>query len=137
MWCRDKLEKTMLIQRMLLVFVGGGCGAVLRFIFSLLLINTGTDFPIAILVVNVVGSFFMGVLAQLVTRFGMHDSYLIYLLIVGLLGGFTTFSTFSINNVTLILTNKYMLAALNIVLSLVLSLLAAYLGILCAKLMFA
>jgi CrcB protein len=136
MWCSDS-EGIMVTKRLLLIFFGGGVGSVLRFIVALLLNAPTNAFPIGILVVNVVGSFIMGFLFQLLPRYGMHNSYLFYLLMTGVLGGFTTFSAFSINTVSLFMSDRLLLAVINILASVVFSLFAAYVGILCSRIFFA
>jgi len=82
----------------LAVALGGGFGAWLRFVASRL-IQSGS-FPYATLTINIVGSFAMGLLAGWLARQGGNESVRL-LLGVGVLGGFTTFSAFSLEVVTL------------------------------------
>jgi len=89
----------------LLVFLGGGLGAGLRYGAALLVAGRGTGlgpeaaaFPWATLAVNLVGSFLIGVLAGLLA--GRETARLV--LVTGLLGGFTTFSAFSLDTLTLL-----------------------------------
>lgn len=89
----------------LLVFLGGGLGAMLRYGAALLVAARGTGlgpeaaaFPWATLAVNLVGSFLIGVLAGLLA--GRETARLV--LVTGLLGGFTTFSAFSLDTLTLL-----------------------------------
>ena len=80
-----------------LVFVGGGLGASLRHAINLAAARLGFAFPIGTLAVNVLGSFLMGVLvAYFALRTGI-DQHVRLLLTTGLLGGFTTFSAFSLD----------------------------------------
>lgn len=131
------VESELILQRTLWVFIGGGVGAALRFIVAMLVtMSFGSGFPLGILVVNIVGSFVMGYISYYVTTLGVSQSYLVYLLMTGVLGGFTTFSSFSIDTITLFMANRFVAATANILLSLVLSLLAAYVGILCSKMCF-
>ena len=83
----------------LLVTAGGGAGAWLRFAVGRL-VGTGA-FPVSTLIVNVAGSFAMGVLAGVLARFGQGGEGWRLLIGVGLLGGFTTFSAFSLEIVVL------------------------------------
>src|SRR5213076_3399672 len=80
------------------VFVGGGLGAALRHAVNLAAARLGYAFPIGTLAVNVAGSFLMGVLvAWFALRTGV-DQHVRLLLTTGLLGGFTTFSAFSLDS---------------------------------------
>jgi fluoride exporter len=83
----------------LFVALGGGAGAWLRFVAGRLF-GTST-FPFATLSVNVLGSLAMGILAGWLARQGSDGENWRLLLGVGLLGGFTTFSAFSLEVVTL------------------------------------
>jgi CrcB protein len=71
---------------------GGALGAVLRFMVSRALTSPQTTFPVATLLINIVGSFALGLLLR---GFPMADPALRLALTVGVCGGFTTFSTFS------------------------------------------
>ncbi|HTN15206.1 MAG TPA: fluoride efflux transporter CrcB [Sphingomonadaceae bacterium] len=89
------------------VALGGGAGAVLRYQAGRLLTHllgpaTVTAFPWATLTVNVLGSVAMGVLAGFLARHGTGGDFWRLLLGVGLLGGFTTFSSFSLEMMLLI-----------------------------------
>ena len=82
-----------LIQSLLVAF-GGGAGAWLRFVAGRMLPSAG--FPAATLTVNILGSFAMGLLAGWLARHGSGGENTRLLLGVGLMGGFTTFSAFSL-----------------------------------------
>ncbi|MEL7656389.1 MAG: fluoride efflux transporter CrcB [Bacillota bacterium] len=81
----------------LMVFIGGSLGAVCRFAVSIQMKRIiSTEFPLATFLINVTGSFFLGLLLS------SHTGNLIQLMLgTGFLGGFTTFSTFQVENVTL------------------------------------
>ncbi|MGN6497323.1 MAG: fluoride efflux transporter CrcB [Tsuneonella sp.] len=91
-----------------LVFAGGGTGAVLRYETGRMLTGwlgaaTVAAFPWATLTVNVLGSLAMGLLAGFLARFGSASGEIMRLLLgVGVLGGFTTFSSFSLELMLLI-----------------------------------
>jgi CrcB protein len=78
-----------------MVAVGGGAGALLRYVFGLAIATrSGGRFPLATFVINVSGSFLIGVLMTLLTeRYHPHPNWRLFL-VVGVLGGYTTFSTF-------------------------------------------
>ncbi len=85
----------------LLVAIGGGFGSWLRYIASRMTISfigpiRASDFPWATLSVNVIGSFAMGLLVGWLARYGDGSQDLRLLIGVGLLGGFTTFSSFAL-----------------------------------------
>jgi CrcB protein len=82
------------------VALGGGLGAVARFALSTLLFVPG-QFPWPTLLINIAGSLGIGLLWGLYGQHGWFEAWGRYLLVVGLLGGFTTFSAFSLETVGL------------------------------------
>jgi CrcB protein len=80
-----------------IVFLGGGIGAALRHGVNLAAARFGLAFPVGTLAVNVAGSFLMGVLVAYFALRGGIDQHVRLLLTTGLLGGFTTFSAFSLD----------------------------------------
>ncbi|MBA3668236.1 MAG: fluoride efflux transporter CrcB [Sphingomonas sp.] len=112
-----------------LVFLGGGLGAVLRWLVgraSLLL--WGATFPWGTLIVNVVGSFAIGLFVGLFAAFE-NGQPMRLLLVTGLLGGFTTFSAFSLDALTLWQRGQPALAAAYVLGSVVVSLAAIAAGL--------
>lgn len=91
-------------------------------------------FPIGTLIVNVSGSFLLGAILVVVSRQGAHANATRLLLAVGLCGGYTTFSTFSADTVGLLENGGSALAALNLVASVGLGLLAVLAGAFLARL---
>ena len=117
------------MTKLLLIFVGGGCGSVLRYLAGgwAQRLTTG-PFPAGTLAVNITGCLLIGFLTPLLTgHYLMREEYRIAIL-VGLLGGFTTFSTFAMETVSLTGDRQWRLAALNVLLSNGLGLAAAWLG---------
>ena len=115
------------------VFIGGGLGAVCRYgVTTAVGMLLGGMFPWGTLIVNLAGSLLMGVvlgaLLPLAKSLQLLPESLRLLLTVGFLGGFTTFSSFSMETLTLLRGDSFFLAAINIVASIVLGLAAAYLG---------
>ena len=113
---------------------GGALGALLRFWMSTSVYAMfGRDFPYGTLAVNVVGSFAMGILFVLLDeKFSLAPEWRAALLI-GLLGAFTTFSTFSIETLNLMLSGETMKALLNVVLSVMVCIMATWLGLLLGR----
>lgn len=129
----------------LYVAVGSAVGGLARFVVGTWLQGRLDDwaphagaapflpFPIGTLLVNVSGSFLMGVIIVVVSRQGPHADATRLLLAVGLCGGYTTFSTFSADTVGLLENGGGALAMLNIVASVVLALLAVLAGAFVAR----
>lgn len=98
------------MQSLFLVMAGGATGAALRYGLSLWLAAPGNAWPWATLLANCAGGLAMGLLAGVLASRGLADGWRL-LLGVGLLGGFTTFSAFSLEMVEMIAGGR-MLAAL-------------------------
>lgn len=118
------------MKELIYVFIGGGTGSVLRFLISMLWRHlslhprfTSIVFPWPTLIVNVLGCFLIGILYQYAERWGWPVEVRL-MLTVGLCGGFTTFSTFSYEGVTLLNGGYYTMYVLYLVLSIILGLLA-------------
>jgi CrcB protein len=123
-----------LIQ-LLIIAIGGAFGAVLRFVSSNGVYSwLGRDFPYGTLFVNVSGSLLMGFLYILLFERMSNAPELRALLLVGFLGAFTTFSTFSIETLNLVEQGNLLVAGANILLSVVLCLAAVWLGVLLGRL---
>ncbi len=116
----------MLIKNFLLVAAGGGIGAMMRYGISMLF--PLEDFPYATLVVNLAGSFLLGIILGMSLRSESLPAGLGLFLATGICGGFTTFSGFSGENLSLIATGKYNLAFLYVMTSVVGGILATWFG---------
>ncbi len=114
----------------LAIAAGGAVGALLRYWTSLSVHGLlGRAFPYGTLTVNVVGSLVMGVLyVLLLERLTLGPEWRAALL-VGLLGAFTTFSTFSLETMNILEQGAYLKALLNVLLNVTLCLAAVWLGI--------
>lgn len=120
----------------LLIFIGGGIGSLLRYLVSRLVNrNIVSAFPYATFIVNVSGCFLIGffIFYFSETRFGAVSLPWRLFLITGVCGGFTTFSSFSSENVLLLTNNQVLTFMAYTFGSLALSFLATYSGILLAK----
>jgi len=119
------------------VALGGAIGASLRYLIGLWLVRLfgHTGFPFAIITVNVAGSFLMGVFVVLAAQRGL--THLSPLIVTGMLGGFTTFSAFSLEAVTLYERGDLGLAALYVLASVILSILGLMVGLWLAREVFA
>ncbi|HSR63732.1 MAG TPA: fluoride efflux transporter CrcB [Gammaproteobacteria bacterium] len=120
--------------RIVLIAAGGAAGALLRYwlsggVYALL----GKDFPYGTLSVNVVGSLLMGLVYVFLFERMAVSSEMRAALVIGLLGAFTTFSTFSIETLNLIEAGEQLKAGLNVVLSVLLCLVGCWLGLLLGR----
>ena len=104
---------------LLWVAAGGGVGAVLRYLLHQWIGATAAGFPLGTLVVNALGCFAIGLAGAGLSTAAGHATELRLLVVVGLLGGFTTFSTFGWETVALLREDRVGLALLNVVLALV------------------
>jgi|LakMenE01Jun11ns_1017448.scaffolds.fasta_scaffold9872928_2 CrcB protein len=104
----------------LVVFLSGGAGCLSRYLLSLCVFPI-MGLPVATLIVNVSGGFFAGVVA---TKF----AHLKPILLIGFLGGFTTFSAFSLECLQMIQNQQIVMAFAYIIASVSLSISAAWLG---------
>ncbi len=126
----------MLTVQILAVMAGGAVGALLRYgVVNWVIVNFGiNDIPLGTLLVNVLGSFLIGILAHLlVTK--ISNDFMRLFFIIGLLGSFTTVSSFSLETVELLTQAQYIKAVLNIAATMVFCLAATWIGLLLAKML--
>jgi len=117
---------------LLIIGFGGFFGAISRFLIAGWVQNhSGTLFPVGTLSVNVLGSFIIGLAAMFFAQ-TIEPEYKAFVM-TGFLGALTTFSTFSLENVSLLQDGDYMKAGLNILLNVVLTLMATLLAIMVFK----
>lgn len=112
------------------IALGGATGTLLRYAIGVALAPATSRFPVATLLINVSGSFLIGWFAEYP---GLVNPTLRVALIVGLCGGFTTFSAFSLETLRLIERGDFARAALYVVASVLLCLAATALGIAAAR----
>ncbi len=118
-----------MIRTLFMIGIGGFIGSILRYLVQLFFDKPdGSLMPTATIVVNVLGSFLIGIFFAIGEKENWISNEWLLFLVIGLCGGFTTFSSFSFQNFELIKDNLIGYLLLNIVLSVVLGILAVYLG---------
>lgn len=110
----------------LLVFIGGGLGCVTRFGVGNLFGKWFPNFPVGTLISNLVACFILAVVAHGMASKSSPD-WMTYLIVIGFCGGFSTFSTFSNDNLKLIEAGNWMYAIANILISVIFGILIVYL----------
>lgn len=125
---------TIAINQIMFIAAGGAIGAVFRFLVSNGIHSfMSRDFPYGTLTVNVIGSFVMGLsYVILIERLSISPEWRAFI-IVGLLGAFTTFSTFSIETLVLIQNSELSKAMLNVLLSVVLCVMGSWIGLILGR----
>ncbi|MCL6525012.1 MAG: fluoride efflux transporter CrcB [Thermoflavifilum sp.] len=116
-------------RSILLVGIGSFAGGILRFLFqSFVQRHYPFPFPLGTLLVNVSGCFLIGIIYGLTAKGGVLSSEMRLLLATGVCGGYTTFSSFAYENVSLLADGEWFYFGLYSVLSFMLGLAAAYAG---------
>ncbi|SOE18639.1 camphor resistance protein CrcB [Hoeflea halophila] len=122
------------MNALILVFIGGGLGAVSRHLSGMAVTRaSGPGFPWGTMLVNIAGSLAMGLLIAWLARRSSGDTELRLLLATGFLGGFTTFSAFSLDAVTLYERGALTAAAAYVIASVTVSILALFGGLWLAR----
>jgi len=119
------------MQKVILIFVGSGLGGVLRYwLGGLVQAWWGTAFPLGTMLVNISGCFVIGFLATLIhgPLLSRHADELKAALLIGVLGGYTTFSSFGLETLALLRDGEYARAGLYVVVSVMVGLAAVWAG---------
>lgn len=119
------------------VFIGGGLGAVCRYLLSKRIneLRLPTAFPFGTFIVNMLGCFAIGFLFQAISREALPKRVQLFLM-TGFLGGFTTFSSFSLESAQLISSGNYAAALANVLLSVAPGVVLVSLGMIAAARLF-
>lgn len=124
------------MQRVFLVILvgcGGFIGASLRYLISLGAKGIGTSFPFGTLIANILGALIIGFVMQLSLDTALISANTRLFLTTGMMGGLTTFSTFSYETIGLLTTGQSGLGIVNIIVNLGLSLLGVVIGMAIAR----
>ena len=122
------------MSNILVVAVGGGLGAAMRYIIGQIIPVHPTGFPTATFLINITGAFIIGFISGLSLKHNISNELKLFLT-TGVCGGFTTFSTFSLETATLFSNGKMLLASGYAITSVLLCVLGVSLGIITGKLL--
>lgn len=112
----------------LFVGLGGAIGSVFRYLISLIPLNNANGFPFKTLLINILGSFIIGLITAFAGKRTDISPDMILFLTTGICGGFTTFSTFALESSTLIQNGKLFSAVIYISASIIISIAAVFLA---------
>ncbi|MCK5494364.1 MAG: fluoride efflux transporter CrcB [Candidatus Omnitrophica bacterium] len=121
--------------RFFVVAAGGAIGALLRYIVSGIGYRLSSSvLPISTLFINVIGSLGIGFLWGIFERFAISPNVRVFIFI-GILGSYTTFSTFSLETFNLLRDGEYRIAFINVIFSVILSIGAVFMGYFSSKML--
>ncbi|WP_296312348.1 fluoride efflux transporter CrcB [Winogradskyella sp. UBA3174] len=121
------------MKQLILVFVGGGFGSVLRFIIGKWLNNSENGIPYGTFAANIIGSLLIGIILGLAAKNETLSQSQTLLLATGFCGGFTTFSTFAYENHVFLKSGDFASFAIYTIASFVVGFLAIFLGMYLVK----
>lgn len=121
------------MKSIILVFFGGGLGSVLRYIINLLIKNPEGQFPINTFLVNMFGSFLIGIILGYFLDNNDLNNNLVFFLVIGFCGGLTTFSSFTYDSYELISFGKIFYLIIYNFLSLTIGVALVYFGLWLSK----
>jgi len=112
----------------IIVGAGGFIGAICRYLIGMIPLKEGCVFPMKTFIINIIGSFIIGVIAALALKTNSLNPKIVLFLKVGICGGFTTFSSFALETNDLIKDGKINIAILYAVLSVAAGIIAVFAG---------
>ena len=121
------------MKQLVLVFVGGGFGSVLRYVIGKTLNNTENGIPYGTFLANILGSLLIGIILGLALKNNTLSNNQTLLLATGFCGGFTTFSTFAYENHLFLKSGDFASFAIYTIASFILGFLAVFFGMWVAK----
>ncbi len=121
------------MKNLILVFIGGGFGSVLRYIIGKYLNNPESGIPYGTFAANILGSLLIGIILGLAAKNNALNSNQTLILATGFCGGFTTFSTFAYENHILLKSGDFTSFAVYTIASFVVGFLAVFLGMFLVK----
>lgn len=127
--CVSKTEKgEQIMVECMVVGAGGFLGAVCRYLIGLFPLKEGCAFPVKTFLINIIGSFIIGIVVALAMKTDWMNPRIVLFLKVGICGGFTTFSSFALETSDLMRDGKVSIAVLYAVLSVVCGVAAVFAG---------
>ena len=121
------------MKQLLLVFIGGGFGSVLRYLIGKYLNNPESGIPYGTFTANILGSLLIGIILGLAAKNDTLSQNQTLLLATGFCGGFTTFSTFAYENHVLLKSGDFTSFAIYTIASFIIGFLAVFFGIYLVK----
>jgi len=123
-----------MLRNILLVGLGGAVGSILRYLTGYFMTKVSSSaFPMGTFLANIVGCFIIGMVYGLAQRYGWFSDTWRLLLATGFCGGYTTFSAFAFENLSLMQSQQINTLIIYIISSLILGILAVFLGMLLIK----
>lgn len=122
-----------MLKQLLMIFLGGGLGSALRFLISKGLNSETAFIPFGTFSINILGSFLLGLILGYASRSEMFNSNIVLFLSIGFCGGFTTFSSFALENHALLRNGDYLNFFIYTFGSIILGILAVFLGLFISK----
>lgn len=122
-----------MVKQLLLVFIGGGVGSVLRFLMGKFLNNPQDGIPYGTFAANIIGSLLIGIILGIAAKNDTLSSNQTLLLATGFCGGFTTFSTFAYENHIFLKSGDFTSFAIYTIASFIIGFLAVFFGMYLVK----